>query len=80
MVRVLTEASRRRSTLKVLELLRSDPDDGVRENAAQAIGHYFRRAEDEEALVAALDDPVESVRRQARSALGALRGEPPPAR
>ena len=47
-------------------------------HAIGAIGHYFGRPEDEAALREALNDPEESVRSSVRSALAALRGEPPP--
>lgn len=57
---------------RLREMLRHDEDDSVRSEAAQAIGCYFCRAEDMDALVAALDDPSDSVRALAAYAIGDL--------
>ena len=71
-IRFLAENRAVDAVPRILELLRQDPEPSVRAIAAQDIGLYFARAEDMDALIAALDDPDSHVRASAASAVGIL--------
>ncbi len=71
-IRLLGQRRAMEAIPRILEMLRHDCEASVRAAAAEAVGLHFARAEDMDALIAALDDPDSRVREGAASAIASL--------